>query len=52
MNLGGLNAQSYWMYPNIVIINGKTLKEAKYLLWKILDISEDLYNHCEFFYHL
>ena len=49
MNLGGLNARSYGMHKNIVIINGKTLKEAKYLLRTVLDISEEHYSHCDLF---
>ena len=36
MNLGGLNDRSYGMHPHNIIINGSTLKDAKYLLSMVL----------------
>ena len=49
MNFGGLNSQSHGVHQNILITNGKTSKEAKYLLQTVLDVSEECYSHCELF---
>ena len=49
MNAAGICSRQHGMHRNICIVNGRTLKEAKYHLKTQLGVSEEFYQHCEFY---
>ena len=49
LSLASLVSRRFGMHRQVVMVNGQTLLQAKYLLKTTLGVSETLYRHCEAF---
>ena len=47
--LASILGQSHGLHRNVIFVNARTLKEAKYKLRTSTGVSEDYYSHCHAF---